>query len=139
MNEEKNRRDIKIHACNGHISGLLGEAILKFFLKEKLIEQDENAYNITDKGWESLELVGIDINYLSSNKNRKIVDICTENRDGILFEHIGSRLGFLIKEKLLDLKWIKNYHENLFLTNKGVNGLDSLGIKIKRTYVNLLS
>ena len=59
------------------------------------------------------------------------------NKDGILFEHIGLRLGLLIKEKLLDLKWIKNYNDNLFLTEKGENGLESLGVKIKKISVNL--
>ena len=134
INEKKIYREIKINTCNGHISGLLGEAILNFFLKEKLIEQYEKSYKITEKGWENLELIGIDINYLLSNMNKKVVDICTDNKNGILFEHIGSKLGFLIKEELLHLYWIKSSNENLYLTDKGIEGLKSIGVKIKKIF-----
>jgi DNA-binding PadR family transcriptional regulator len=124
------QREIKINTCNGHISGLLGEAILKYFLKEKLIERENKFFHITEKGWENLELIGIDINDLQLNS--KHVDICTENEDGIFFEHIGSRLGDLIKNKLFELKWLIYQHEKPYLTQEGIEGLTSFGITIKK-------
>jgi predicted transcriptional regulator len=135
MNDNKYTRTIEVNICNDHISGLLGESILKFFLKEKLIARDDKFYTITEKGWDFLEIIGIDVNNLLQNK--KIIEICTDNKDGILFEHIGSRLGVLIKEKWLELTWLIYYHDKLILTEKGENGLKSLGINIKRVNVNL--
>lgn len=134
MNLNKHTKAIEVNICNNHISGLLGEAILKYFLKERWIEQNEKSHIITLKGWENLENIGIDVNDLSSNKIN--IDICTENKDGILFEHIGSRLGVLIKEKLLDLSWIEHNYNKIILTEKGENGLVSLGITIKRVIAN---
>jgi hypothetical protein len=130
MNLNKHTMAIEVNICNDHISGLIGEAILKFFLKDRWIEQNEKSYIITLKGWENLEIIGIDVNELSSNRIN--VDICTENKEGILFEHIGSRLGVLIKEKLLELNWIEHNYNKLILTEIGENGLVSLGIRIKR-------
>ncbi len=135
MNMNKHTKAIEVNICNDHISGLLGEAILKFFLKDIWIEQNEKSYIITLKGWENLEIIGIDVNELSSNKIN--VDICAENKDGIFFEHIGSRLGSLIKEKLLELNWIEHNYNKLILTETGENGLLSLGITIKRVTSNL--
>jgi predicted methyltransferase len=134
MCQKKYTTAIEVNIYNDHISGLLGETILKFFLKEKLIELNEKFYNITLKGWEILENIGIDVNDLSSNKIN--IDICTENKNGILFEHIGSRLGVLIKEKLLELSWIEHNYNKIILTEKGENGLVSLGITIKRVIAN---
>ena len=52
---------------------------------------------------------------------------------GILFEHIGSKLGSLIIERFFELKWlIKLDDKNIILSNKGISGLKSLGVKIKR-------
>ena len=134
MNPKNYTKAIEVNIFNDHISGLLGESILKFFLKEKLIDLNERFHNITLKGWETLEIIGINVNELRSNKN--IVDICVENKDGILFEHIGSRLGFLIKEKFFELNWLEYLHDKLILTEKGEDGLISLGINLKKVNVN---
>ena len=130
MDKNTYPKGIEINTCNGHISGLLGEAILKYFLKEKLIERDEKLYHITEKGWEGLELIGIDVNELHSNS--KHVEICMENKEGIFFEHIGSRLGDLIRDKLFELKWLIYLYEKPILKERGIEGLGSLGIKIKK-------
>ena len=124
---------IKINICKEHIGGLLGEAILQFFLKEKLIiKNDNDEYKITDKGWEDLEIIGININELNRGNN-KIVPICIEKDNGILFEHIGSKLGSLIYERFFQMKWLLKVDENkTVLSNKGISGLRSLGVKIKR-------
>jgi len=130
MNENI-QTNIKIKSCNEHIGGFLGEALLKFFLKEKLIQQNDNDYDITQKGWEELEIIGVDINKLQSN-NKKNVKICIESNHGILYEHIGSNLGNLLMERMLELQWIKKNNGNkLELTKKGLTGLESMGVRIK--------
>lgn len=126
-------KKIKIDVCKEHIGGLLGEAILQFFLKEKLIMIDSNdEYKITDKGWEDLEMIGIDIDDLS-HSNNKVVNICIERDNGILFEHIGSKLGSLIYKRFFELSWlIKDDDNKVILSKSGASGLTTLGIKIKR-------
>ena len=126
-------KNFKVNICRDHIGGLLGEAILKFFLKEKLIIKNENdLYDLTDKGLEDLELIGIDIEELRFSNN-KLINICIEKENGILFEHIGSELGLLIYERFFELKWLKKFDdENVYLTKSGMEGLKSLGIRIKR-------
>ena len=117
--------------CNGHIGGLLGEALLKYFLREELIKKTNGDYIITEKGWEELEIIGIDIDKLRSN-NKKIVNICSDSNYGIICEHMGSHLGALLMERMFELEWFKKRDRNIFeLTLKGVTGLESLGIRIK--------
>ncbi|MBN2603980.1 MAG: hypothetical protein JXA91_07615 [Candidatus Thermoplasmatota archaeon] len=117
--------------CNDHIGGLLGEALLKYFLREELIKKTNGDYIITEKGWEELEIIGIDIDKLRSN-NKKIITICSDSNYGIICEHMGSHLGALLMERMFELEWFKKKDKNIFeLTERGVTGLESLGIKIK--------
>ena len=106
MNTSNLEKKINVTSCYDHIGGLLGEAILKFFLKERLIRIFENEYVITDKGWDELEIIGVDVDKLRSRK-RKIVNICFESNHGILYEHLGSYLGNLLMNRMIELEWIK--------------------------------
>jgi hypothetical protein len=125
-----------VTTCNNHIGGLLGEYILGFFLKEKLIKSIDDVYIITDKGWEDLEIIGIDVDKLRSIK-RKIINICIESNDGILFEHIGSYLGAFFMERMIELGWLKEKDEIRYeLTERGFTGLESLGVVIKTMTTN---
>jgi len=131
MNKKLFEKGKIVSICYDHISGLLGEALLKFFLKEKLIEINDSEYKITDKGWEELEIIGIDIEKLRSN-GRKMVNVCMESYHGILYEHIGSSLGTMILQRMLELGWINKKDEfNYELTGLGLSGLESLGIIFK--------
>lgn len=121
-----------VHSCSNHISGLLGEELLRFFLKEKLIQKNEENLFITDKGWEELEIIGINVNKLREAKNKNL-NICIESSHGILYEHIGSVLGALLMEKMIELEWLRKRDEkNFLLTDKGLAGLESLGVVFKR-------
>ena len=131
MNKLETEKKLIITFCYDHIGGFLGEALLKFFLKENFIKFFDNEYVITDKGWDELEIIGVDVNKLQSSK-RKIVNICFENEHGILYEHLGSYLGNLLTERLIELEWIKKKNGKKFLlTEKGLTGLESMGIKLK--------
>lgn len=131
MNRRLYERGKVVSSCYDHVGGLLGEALLRFFLKEELIKRLDDDYVITDKGWDELELIGIDVNKLRSIK-RKIVNICFESNHGILYEHIGSYLGALLMERMFELGWLKEKNEKRFeLTEKGLIGLESLGVRIK--------
>ncbi len=131
MNKELNEKTVKISLCNDHMGGLLGEALLKFFLKEELIKRQDDDFIITDKGWEELEIIGINVDKLRSIKN-KIVNVCIESNHGILYEHIGSHLGSLMTERMFELEWLKKKDEKKYeLTEKGLSGLESLGVRIK--------
>jgi hypothetical protein len=135
MINRKSERGRIVTTCHDHIGGLLGEYILRFFLKERLIKRIEDVYIITDRGWEDLEIIGIDVDKLRSIK-RKIINICVESNDGILFEHIGSYLGAFIMERIIELGWLKEKDEIRYeLTEKGFTGLESLGVVIKKMTV----
>lgn len=124
-------KKINVTFCNDHLSGLLGEAFLRFFLKENLIRIFDNEYVITGKGWDELESIGINVDKLRLSK-RKIVNICIENNKGNLYEHLGSNLGNLLMERMIELNWIKKKNEKIFLlTKEGLTGLESMGVKIK--------
>jgi len=131
MNTSNLEKKINVTSCYDHIGGLLGEAFLKFFLKERLIRIFDDEYIITDKGWDELEIIGVDVDKLRSTKE-KIVNICFESKHGILYEHLGSYLGNLLMNRMIELEWIKkNNGERLQLTEKGLTGLESIGVKIK--------
>ena len=134
MNRRLFDRRIIVSPCYDHLGGLLGESLLRFFLKEKLIKRFDEDYIITDNGWEELEIIGIDINNLSSSK-RKIVNICYESNHGIFYEHLGAHLGTLLLEKMIELNWIEKKDDKTFmLTQRGLAGLDAMGVKIKNIW-----
>ena len=129
------KKKVLIKSCHDHIGGFFGESVLRFFLKEGLIKMKENEYVITKKGWDELEIIGVDVDKLRLSE-RKIVNICFESNHGILYEHLGSYLGNLFMKRMIELDWIKKRDEKTFeLTEKGFSGLESLGIKIK-TFVS---
>jgi len=131
MNKKLFEKRNSIYSCQNHIGGLLGEALLRFFLKEGLIKRLDNDYIITDKGWDELEIIGLDIEKLRSIKS-KIVNICIESNHGILYEHIGSYLGALLMERLCELGWLITKDGKRFeLTDKGYTGFESMGVRIK--------
>lgn len=131
MNRRSFDRRIIVSPCYDHLGGLLGESLLRFFLKEKLIKRLDEDYIITDNGWEELEIIGIDVDKLRSDK-RKIVKVCIESNHGILYEHIGSYLGALLMERIFELGWLKKKDEKRYeITDKGLTGLESLGVRIK--------
>ena len=76
INKQISKRTF-IDSCNDHLGGILGEALFKFVLKEKWIENSDGEYNITNKGWEELEIIGLDVETLRNTK-RKTVKICFE-------------------------------------------------------------
>lgn len=121
-----------VNYCYDHLGGILGEAIFEFLIKEKWIQKNnDNEYDITDKGWEELEILGVAVEKLNSKK-RKIVNSCRERHHGIYHEHTGSHLGSLIADLLVENKWIlKNGEDNPILTKKGLRGLHSLGVSTK--------
>jgi len=44
MDKVKLKKSLLISSCHDHIGGIFGEILLKFFLKEELIELNENDY-----------------------------------------------------------------------------------------------
>ena len=131
MNKVNLEKKINVTSCFDHVGGLLGEALLRFFLKENLIKILDNEYVITDKGWDELEIIGVDINKLRSMK-RKAASVCFESNHGILYEHLGSTLGSLLLDRMIELEWLKKENGKRFkLTEKGLTGLESMGVKIK--------
>ena len=126
----KDRKLVTI--CYDHIGGVLGETIFKFLLKEKWIEQSENDYAITEKGWNELEMIGIDISKLKDSK-RKTINVCTERNLGIFHEHIGSNLGALLLEHMIELNWLQKKNDKVFeLNDNGLQALELLGVDIKK-------
>jgi len=131
MNNLNFEKIMNLTTCNGHLGGVLGEALLRFFLKEELIKMNDKEYFITQKGWDELEIIGIDVDKLRSAK-KKIVNICFESNHGILYEHVGAYLGNLLMERMIELNWIQKKNDKLYqLTEKGFAGFESMGIKIK--------
>jgi hypothetical protein len=130
------KKNMIVTSCYDHLGGLIGEALLRFFLKERLIRIFDNEYIITDKGWDELEIIGVNVDKLRSTK-KKFVNICFESKKGILYEHLGSDLGNLLMERIIELKWIKKKGGNSYLlTEKGLTGLESMGVKIKTSVLS---
>ena len=121
-----------VDSCYNHLGGVLGEALFKFLLKEKWIENIDNEFKLTDKGWEELEIIGLDINTLRNSKKR-MVNVCIQSNYGIFHEHIGAHLGSLLLKLMLDLKWLVILDKKRYeLTDIGISGLESLGVEIKK-------
>ena len=120
-----------ITSCYDHFGGVLGEVLFNFLIKEKWIQKDEKEISITEKGWNELEILGIDVEKLQPPKT-KVVTSCIERQYGIHHEHTGSYLGSLLADWLVDSGWIvKKGNDHLNLTKKGLHGLEALGVDIK--------
>ena len=120
-----------ISLCYDHFGGILSEALFNFLIKEKWIQKDEKEISITEKGWNELEILGIDVEKLQPTKT-KVVTSCIERQYGIHHEHTGAYLGSLLADWLVDSGWIvKKGDDNLNLTKKGLHGLEALGVDIK--------
>jgi len=131
MDSKNDKKNMIFNICSNHIGGMLGETLLYYFLKNKLIEKQDEDYYLTENGYEKLELIGIDIDSIISS-SKTVVKICFESEDGILYEHIGSLLGTLIMERMIELEWIHKIDDSTIkLTSKGIDGLQSIGIKLK--------
>lgn len=130
MNNNISDEESVVDLCYDHVGGWLGEAFLKFFLKEKWISKLDEEYILTDKGIDELELMGVDVKPLST-KNGKKVDICFEKKYGIIYEHVGHHLGALLMDLMLERNWLEKKPDNTFrLTSSGESGLRSLGVTI---------
>lgn len=132
MEKDSTKRKI-IKPCYDHISGIVGELLFDFLIKNKWIEKvnNGNEFNITENGWHELELLGIDMGKLKNTK-RKVVSPCIERHHGIFIEHTGAHLGYLLSEWTFKKGWIiKNEDNQYLLTDKGLLGFESLGIDTK--------
>ena len=131
MSKKTFEKENIIRICRNHISGILGEALLKLFLKEELIKRINDEYIITERGWDELELIGVDVNNLRLIKG-KIVTVCIESDHGVLLEHIGSHLGKMIFDRMYEMGWLYLKDEKRYIiTEKGENGLESLHVNLK--------
>ena len=112
----KDRKLVTI--CYDHIGGVLGEIIFKFLNMD---------YSMDD-----LEMIGINISKLMDSK-RKNINVCIEKNLGIFHEHIGSHLGSLLLEHMLESRWLQKKNDKDFeLNDKGLKALESLGVDIKK-------
>jgi len=123
-----------VEPCYDHISGLLGETLFTFLVKNNWIQKRKNQrdYTITKHGWNELELIGINIQKLQATKRKQIAP-CIERHHGIFHEHPGAYLGALLTDWLFERGWIiEKAERQLGITKKGLNGLHSFGVDISK-------
>jgi len=123
-----------ITMCSDHIGGIVGELVLKYFLKNRLIEVTDGGVFLTEKGVEELEMMGIECSLLVSPS---YIQICHEQDFGIVYEHLGGTLGKLFLNRLCELGWVlPRDNESYFFTHKGLEGFTTLGIDLKKFHPN---
>ena len=60
-----------------------------------------------------MEIIGINVNKLREAKNNNL-NVCIKSSHGILYGYIGSVLGALLMEKMIELEWIRKKDEKKF-------------------------
>jgi DNA-binding transcriptional ArsR family regulator len=116
--------------CYDHLAGRAGVALFDVLLGHGLIEprvtvEDDprrSAYDVTDKGRDRLERVGVDVEAVRAQR-RRFAGHCldwTERRP-----HLNGALGAAVTAGLLDLGWFERgtSRRSLLLTDKGRAGL----------------
>jgi DNA-binding transcriptional ArsR family regulator len=113
--------------CYDHLAGRAGVALFDAMLGRGLIEphattDERTAYEVTDKGRERLERIGVDLDAVRA-KRRRFAGHCldwTERRP-----HLNGALGAAVTASLLDLGWFERgtSRRSLVLTEKGHAGL----------------
>lgn len=116
--------------CYDHLAGRAGVALFDALRGHGLIEprcaaEDDpkrSAYDVTDKGRERLERIGVDVDAVRASR-RRFAGHCldwTERRP-----HLNGALGAAVTTSLVDLGWFERgtSRRSLVLTEKGHAGL----------------
>jgi DNA-binding transcriptional ArsR family regulator len=113
--------------CYDHLAGRAGVALFDAMLGRGLIESqvttgERTAYDVTDKGRERLERIGVDVDAVRAGR-RRFAGHCldwTERRP-----HLNGALGAAVTASLVDLGWFERgtSRRSLVLTEKGHAGL----------------
>ncbi|QXJ20195.1 helix-turn-helix transcriptional regulator [Actinomadura graeca] len=121
----------RLHAartCYDHLAGEAGVGLFAALLDGGLIEPDgDEAYEVTGKGEERLEALGLDVAALRRTR-RKFASHCldwTERRP-----HLNGALGAALTDRMIELGWFERgtTRRALTVTEAGLAGLaDSFG------------
>ncbi|MDN3357639.1 winged helix-turn-helix domain-containing protein [Actinomadura sp. DC4] len=112
--------------CYDHLAGRAGAALFDAMLGRGLIERhEEDAYDVTEKGRERLEQIGVDVDAVRGSR-RRFAGHCldwTERRP-----HLNGALGAAVTAGLVDLGWFERgtSRRSLVLTEKGRSGLSDV-------------
>jgi len=104
--------------CYDHLAGKIGVLITEGFLKQKIIELDNDQYIVTDQGAQFFWEFGIDVDELKKYR-RAFAKPCldwSERR-----HHLAGSLGAAVLEKMLLLDYIRKTRNSrvIVVTSKG--------------------
>lgn len=112
----------RARTCYDHLAGALGVALTQALIDKGLIQQHDEAYEVTEPGECWLDAFGIDRLQLQ-NQRRIFAAICldwSERRP-----HLAGALGAAIAQRLFELKWIRRVDRSraVKVTDFGRSGL----------------
>ncbi len=100
-------------ACYDHIGGELGAFLWTRAAAVGLLDVKARPEPVLGKdGKALLGALGIDAGQLATTK-RKLVNGCTDR--ATMKEHLGSFVGYLVRQRLEELGWLKEVHGELAL------------------------
>jgi DNA-binding transcriptional ArsR family regulator len=121
-------------SCYDHLAGRAGVALFDAMLGRGLIEATvtadddpaRSAYEVTGKGRERLERIGLDVDAVRGASRRRFAGHCldwTERRP-----HLNGALGAAVTARLIGLGWFERgtARRSLLLTGKGRAGLSDV-------------
>jgi DNA-binding transcriptional ArsR family regulator len=117
-------------SCYDHLAGYVGVQITEALEKKKAIRKYDNAYLITNAGWQLLTEFDIDKNEMMNNR-RAITRQCldwSERRP-----HIAGQLGATLLNHMLERNWFKKvrFSRELIITSKGRREMQKfLGVEV---------
>jgi hypothetical protein len=115
--------------CYDHIGGELGESLFDALVRKGWLAAEDGELRVTVAGRRGLAGLGVAHEQLYTDK-RKPVNACIERHAGMFYSHIGSHLGALLAEALVELGWLNRSGREYHVTPLGRRGLRKLGVKL---------
>lgn len=127
LRQSREARELRMaRTCYDHLAGLAGVLLLEAMLGQGLLqESDGDSYEVTGKGDEVLDAVGVAV---PGGGGRRLAGRCldwTERRP-----HLKGALGVALTRRMIELGWFERGRTRraLILTGEGRRGLqDSFG------------
>lgn len=117
-------------SCYDHLAGYVGVKITEALEKKKAIRKNDNAYLITNAGWQLLTEFDIDKDEIINNR-RAITRQCldwSERRP-----HIAGQIGAMLLSNMMEREWFKKvrFSRELIITSKGRREVQKLlGVEV---------
>ncbi|MCO6497855.1 MAG: hypothetical protein J5I50_09355 [Chitinophagaceae bacterium] len=108
-------KDIRyFRSCYDHPAGYVGVAITEAIEKKGFIKKSKNGFDVTPKGWQFFNGLGIKEENLKSKSKRPMTRQCIDNTEKR--PHLAGSLGAALLDVLFKKGWVERPNDSRAIT-----------------------